>query len=314
VEIAMIWFLALLVVLGGVATLPALMEARRTRPDPKQAPGQFADLTQGRTHYQWIGPVRGPVVVAIHGLTTPSDVWTGVGAGLAGFGYRVLVYDLFGRGWSDRVEGRQDAEFFVRQLEDLLEDQGLTEDVTLVGYSMGGAIATAFAARHPERTTRLILLAPAGMGMVEDKIHRFMRQWPVIGDWLHGVYEPARMRAAILMGKSLASDVPGMEAVQLRETRRQGFFPAVLASRRGLLADRQAEEHRRIGREDVPVVAIWAEADAIIPISGLGTLAQWNRNARQEVVPGAGHGMVYTHANALLEVLRDVLRENWGSR
>lgn len=309
----MIW-LVLCIILAGIVALPFLLEARRGRPDDSKAPGQFADLSQGRTHYRWIGPVRGPVIVAVHGLATPSEVWAGVGEGLAGFGYRVLVYDLYGRGWSEAVAGRQDADFFIQQLEDLLEDQGLTEDVTLVGYSMGGAIATAFAARHPERVTRLILLASAGMDMAEDTVHRFMRQWPVVGSWLHGVYEPIRMRAGIMLHKAAASDVPGMPDVQLREMGHKGFFPAVLSSRRGLLADRQMQEHQRIGREDVPVVAIWAVDDTVIPISGLGSLAQWNRNARQEEIKGAGHGVVYTHANAVLEVLRDVLRESWGSR
>ncbi|SMY08358.1 alpha/beta fold hydrolase [Flavimaricola marinus] len=309
----MIW-LVLIAILAAIIALPYVLEARRSDPDPREATGQFAELSQGRTHYQWIGPVRGPVVVAIHGLTTPLDVWEGVGRGLAGFGYRVLVYDLFGRGWSESVPGRQDAEFFVQQLEDLLEDQGLTDDVTLVGYSLGGAIATAFGARHPERVTRVILLAPAGLDMEEDPVHRFMRLWPVVGDWLHGVYEPVRMRAAILLGKDPNADVPDMDVVQLRETGRKGFFPAVLAGRRGLLATRLVEEHKRLGREDVPVVAIWAADDKVIPISGLGSLAQLNRNARQEVVEGAGHGMIYTHAKAVLEVLRDVLRESWGSR
>jgi pimeloyl-ACP methyl ester carboxylesterase len=64
-------------------------------------------------------------------------------------GHRVLTYDLYGRGYSDRPGGEQDARFFIRQLEDLLEHQGVTQPVTLLGYSMGGAIGAAFAAKHP---------------------------------------------------------------------------------------------------------------------------------------------------------------------
>ena len=41
----------------------------------------------------------------------------------------------------------------------------------------------------------------------------------------------------------------------------------------------------------------------------LGNLAQWNRAARQEVIAGAGHGMPFTHAAAVMAVLKDVLRE-----
>lgn len=310
----MIWLLAILILLAAVVALPFVLEARRGRPDDTAAPGDFAELSQGRTHYRWIGPVRGPVLIAIHGLSTPSAVWEQLAQGFAGFGYRVLVYDLYGRGFSDSVPGRQDAEFFIRQLEDLIEHQEIPEDVTLVGYSMGGAIATAFAARHPERSKRVILLAPTGVEYEEDELHRVMRTWPVLGDWLHGLYEPVRMRAALIASHAGQALAPGIAEMQLRELNHRGFFPALLASRRGLLSARLRDAHHAIGVEDIPVVAIWAENDTVVPLKGLGTLAQWNRAARQEVIAGAGHGMVHTHADEVLTVLRDVLRESWGSQ
>ena len=151
----MIW-----VALAVLIAAPFAREAMRRVPDRATAPGQFARLSQGVTHYQWGGPVRGPVVVAIHGLTTPSPLWDDIGARLGRLGYRLLVYDLFGRGFSDAVPGPQDRAFFLRQLTDLLADQGLRDDLTVMGYSMGGSIATAFAADQPERMKRLILLAP----------------------------------------------------------------------------------------------------------------------------------------------------------
>ena len=40
-----------------------------------------------------------------------------------------------------------------------------------------------------------------------------------------------------------------------------------------------------------------------------GTLAAWNRQAAQEVVAGAGHGLPHTHGSAVVELLRSVLRE-----
>lgn len=83
--------------------------------------------------------MRGPVAVCVHGLTTPSFVWHGLARGLATFGYRVLIYDLYGRGYSDRAPGHQDQAYFLQQLNDLLEDQQIKGDITLLGYSMGGA-------------------------------------------------------------------------------------------------------------------------------------------------------------------------------
>ena len=105
------------------------------------APGRIARLSQGATHYTWTGPENGPVAVCVHGLTTPLQAWDGIAARLAEAGYRVLAYDLYGRGYSDRPGGTQDSAFFLRQLDDLLADQGIAGDITLLGYSMGGAIA-----------------------------------------------------------------------------------------------------------------------------------------------------------------------------
>jgi pimeloyl-ACP methyl ester carboxylesterase len=300
----MIW--AMLILLAAAGAVPFILESRRkgvTEAERRAAPGQFAALSQGVTHSQWYGPARGPVAVAIHGLTTPSPVWAELAEGLGQTGYRVLVYDLYGRGLSDAPKGAQDAAFHIRQLNDLLADQGLSQDLTLLGYSMGGAIATAFTAAHPERVKRLILLAPVGMGQPEDGFVRFVRQTPLLGDWLFLALAGWQMRRA------MAAEPNAMTPVQLAELEREGYLPAILSSIRGMLQVRLEAEHRAIGRADVPVVALWGDADKTVPLSGLGTLAQWNRNARQEVIAGAGHSLTHTHAPAVLEVLKDVLRE-----
>ncbi len=300
----MAWVL-LIVVLVALAAVPYWMQSRLRMPDPATAPGDFATLSQGVTHYRWIGPVRGPVAVAIHGLTTPSPVWDRIAAGLGGTGYRVLVYDLYGRGHSDAVPGRQDLAFHLRQLQDLLADQGLGDDLTLIGYSMGGSIATGFAAAHPGRVRRVILLAPAGIETVQGRFEHWTARLPTLGDWLQAVAGAARMAGAIAAS-------PGGEeirAVQMAELRRPGYLAAVLSSRRGILAQPMEAEYRAVGAAGVPMVAIWGEVDEVVPLRALGTLSAWNRKTAQEVVPGAGHGLPHTHGDAVVDILRGVLRE-----
>lgn len=301
----MVWFV--LVVLA-VAIVPFVFEAARKPADPTKAPGETVQLSQGITHYQWIGPVRGPVVVCIHGLTTPSPAWHGVAAGLGQLGYRVLVYDLYGRGFSSAPTGAQNRAFFLQQLSDLLDDQGLQDDLTLVGYSMGGAIATAFAAENPDRMTRVILVAPSGITMAESRFSRFCREVPLVGDWLHGAAAEWRARAALVVSGE-DSEVPGLHAVQLDQLNKKGFQRAVLQSRLGMLSEIQETEHRKLGHDGIPVIALWGDQDQVIPLRALGQLTQWNRAVRQETVKGAGHGLPYTHATAVTEILRDVLRE-----
>lgn len=307
------WYIIgfLLVFVGAVAALPIVLERRRATIGPgerQNAKGEFAVLSQGVTHYRWLGSARGPVAVLIHGIATPSVAMFDLAEGLGRMGYRVLIYDLYGRGLSDAARGRQNGAFFLRQLSDLLYHQDVPEEVTLVGYSMGGAIATLFAARHPHRVTRLILLAPAGIVTPEDDFARFCRRWPVIGDWVHGTFARRRILAAIPAdGPNLNLNI--VRYAQRAELNRKGYLRAILSSRRGVLSERLEKEHRKIAKMALPVVAIWAEKDEVIPLSALGLLAQWNRGAHQEVVPGAGHAMPYSHPGEALKALRVGLRD-----
>lgn len=300
--------LILLVALAAAIGWPVLAESRRRLPDASRAPGEMVPLPQGETHALWHGPARGPVVVAVHGLTTPSPVWGALAAALGDLGYRVLVYDLYGRGYSANAPGEQGPGFHARQLGALLDHYGLAEDVTLMGYSMGAAIATSYAATHPERIKRLVLIAPVGLCVTETRWQRFCRETPALGDWLFALAAPWRLKA----GTSAAgSEVPGLAAVAAGELRRRGYLAAVLSSMRHMIPAVLEPEHRAIAHADVPVVAIWGEADTRIPLQGVGLMSRWNRAAKQEVIPGAGHGVVHTHGRAVAAALRDVLREDW---
>lgn len=301
------WLLLLLLIVAA----PYIREYFRrpmTKERRKDAPGEFATLSQGVTHYQWHGPARGPVVVAIHGLTTPSIVWKALIPGLSAMGFRTLTYDLYGRGYSGHPEGEQTRTFFLTQLRDLLESHELEDDLVLMGYSMGGSIATAFAAAEPNRVRRLILITPAGIEMIPDKLADFARDTPIIGDWLMLALGARRLREGVLRGTGDPL-VDEIGEVQIEVLGDKGYLPAVLASQRGMLAETLEEEHRSISRNDIPVLAIWGREDTVIPIRAVGTLAKWNRVARQDVIEGAGHALPFTHPEETGAFIADVLRE-----
>ena len=304
----MTWLVLLLLLVVGAA--PFVMErSRRAMDDSARnlAPGQFATLPQGVTHYSWQGPVDGPILICVHGLTTPSFVWGGLLRGLTLMGFRVLTYDLFGRGYSDRPRGQQDAAFFNRQLSDLMADQQVEGKVTLFGYSMGGAIVTCFAATHPDRVRQVILLAPAGMHHHIGKLASFMRNWRGAGDWLMLAFFPRTHRQGIAAEAHLASSVPDICELQAAELTFRGFVPAVLASLRGLLSRDLQPDHAAIKAAGIPTLAIWGRDDAVIPISAMDTLAKWNPDVTQEVIEGAGHALAYTHSDRIIKLLESRL-------
>ncbi|MEM8728633.1 MAG: alpha/beta hydrolase [Pseudomonadota bacterium] len=306
----MIWLLVLLAIVAAAPFVIEVLRPKVTDETRAQGEGQSATLSQGVTHYEWIGPLRGPVAVCVHGLTTPSFVWTGLAHGLAAWGYRVLIYDLYGRGLSDRPGGRQNRAFFITQLNDLLDHEEVKTDITLFGYSMGSAVATAYAAAHPDRIRRLILLAPAGMQRPQGILVRFIREVPLVGDWLFLTLFSNQHRRAVDAERDLPASVPDIYDRTAAELKWRGFAPAVLSSLRGMLSEDLEADHRGFRAQDVPVVAIWGEADALIPLSAMGRLTEWSRHARQEVIPDAGHGLLYTHTDEILAALRSTLADD----
>lgn len=306
----MVWFC--LIILAILIIAPFAIEHRRKPVDEtmqKQAPGKFANLPSGLTHYQWHGPKDGPVAVCVHGLTTPSYVWGAVVQGLNRMGYCVLTYDLYGRGYSERVAGPQDADFFNRQLEELLQDQGIDGGIMLLGYSMGGAIVTHYSAKHPDMLERLVLLAPAGLGVKPSKIQLFITKTPIIGDWIMLVLGGWFLRKDLEIEAEKPSEVADIYAMQKADTYVQGFLPAILSSQRNLLANDLIAEHKIIAKSNIPIAAIWGEADAVIPLTGLGKLTEINHNARQTMVPDAGHSLTYTTPKEVLKAIQEFLRE-----
>jgi pimeloyl-ACP methyl ester carboxylesterase len=297
-------FVALLALLSA----PLLREALRPRMNAAaraEAPGDFATLSRGLTHYRWFGPEHGAVTVCVHGLTTPSFVWDGLAPGLAAAGRRVLVYDLYGRGFSDRPEGAQVAAFFITQLRELLADQGVAGPVTLIGYSMGGAIATEFSARHPGRVQTLILIAPAGLGHDLGPVARIVARGGPFALWLMLAAFPRNFQRGCEAERALPSSVPGIVDLQQAQLRWRGFVPAVARSLSGILAQDLSPVHARIAQNGPPVHAIWGAADTVIPIACKDRLAALNPAARQSVIAGAGHGLTYTHTAQVLAACLD---------
>jgi len=309
---ALILLAALLIVAGGIFAWPWITEALRRPVSDRmraRAPGDFADLESGVTHYKWHGSRSERVLVLVPGLTSPLWVFDGLIRGFLGMRYRVLTYDLYGRGHSDRVRGAQTLDFHTRQLSQLLDALGIKVPVTLLGYSMGGAIATRFAATESDRVDRLMLLAPAGMGYDPSRLQAVARVAGPFGDWLWGLVGPRLLLKGArddANGASVITDLPDRIKSELK---RKGYLAAVLSSERHALQEPVADDHREIAAMYIPTLAIWGEADKVIPISGVGQLAVWNRHAHQEVIPGAPHSLVFTRPTQVLEVIRNFLRE-----
>lgn len=113
-----------------------------------------AERTPAGTSYLATG--QGQPVVLIHGVGLNKEMWGGQVVGLA-TQYRVIAYDMLGHGDSPRPEPGTDLLGYADQLRELLDHLGLTQ-VTVIGFSMGGLVARAFALHYPQYLQGLVVL------------------------------------------------------------------------------------------------------------------------------------------------------------
>ncbi|KAL4994075.1 putative alpha/beta hydrolase [Aspergillus recurvatus] len=117
--------------------------------------------------FEW-GPEDGEKVLLVHGLGTPCIALGGMAKELVRKGYRVMIYDLFGRGYSDAPNDLVfDARLYTTQVLLVLSSSPLpwtgTSAFHIIGFSLGGSIAVAFAAYHATMLRSVTLVCPGGL-------------------------------------------------------------------------------------------------------------------------------------------------------
>jgi pimeloyl-ACP methyl ester carboxylesterase len=150
------------------------------------APGKFIKLSQGRVHYLLDGPESSEVIIFVHGGgVTGMEVWRRNLPYFVHKGYRVLAYDLYGRGFSDRPDIVHSPEVFSNQLTELLDSLNLQPPYNIVSMSMGSIIALDYASQHPEKVAKMVVIDPAISG---DYRANPLLKVPVISDVLLTAY------------------------------------------------------------------------------------------------------------------------------
>jgi pimeloyl-ACP methyl ester carboxylesterase len=130
----------------------------------ENVPGSFIKLSDGITHYELSGPDTGKLVVLVHGFSVPYYIWDSTAPALIKEGFRVLRYDEFGRGYSDRPDKVYEASLYRRQLSELLAKLNIRSAYAVAGVSFGGAVITDFAINNPDLVSKIILVDPVYPG------------------------------------------------------------------------------------------------------------------------------------------------------
>lgn len=298
---------SVVLVFAAVVALPIILETERRDLDNEarsRALGSFVELTNGQVHYELAGPEDGTLVVLVHGFSVPSFVWDPTYEELLSQGFRVLRYDLYGRGYSDRPDVAYDGALFVEQLRELLAELGIEDPVDLVGLSMGGPVVASFAATYPERVKRLVFVdpfvGPARAGLVEV---------PGIGEYVAVVYFSRILPTLLAEDFYRPEKVPPWEGRFREQMRYRGFRRALLRSIRQFMAEDFSGLYAQVGRTGIPTLLVWGRHDQTVPFAHSEEVADL-LNTELLVVEEAGHTPHLERPEVFEPALIEFLREN----
>jgi pimeloyl-ACP methyl ester carboxylesterase len=246
----------------------------------------------------------GPPVLLLHGWGASWYLWQETMTVLAAAGYRAIAPDHIGCGGSSKPLLLYSARDYGVYLDAFTDALGLDKFV-LVGHSLGGLLAMAYAIRHRQRVQRLVVVGPAfnilrqltptrahvlfwlaglpllgeiGLALMPARVLRAVLSRP----W-GGLYRPDRLPVEFL--DRMAADLCEHATPLVCNT----LFCLFLGALPGLRRFGDADVYARLGQVDMPTLVVWGEHDALLRPAAFADLAAHLPQATTCVLADAGH-------------------------
>jgi pimeloyl-ACP methyl ester carboxylesterase len=250
-----------------------------------RSPDDMTEVAGTQLHARDDGPRDAPVLIMLHGFGSSLHTWEPWAQALVGE-YRVIRLDLPGAGLSppDPTNDYTDARSIALIL--ALMDRRSVLRATLVGNSLGGRIAWTLAAKHPERTDKLVLISPDGFaspgleyGKAPDvPIALQAMQYVLPKALLQMSLEPSYGDPSVMSTATVDRYHHLMLAPGVRKALLARMEQTVLVPPKPLLRSIKA-----------PVLLLWGEKDALIPFSNAADYAKNVPDIRLVSFPELGH-------------------------
>ena len=256
----------------------------------------YAEINDTRLHVLQRG--QGPVALFIHGFPLDSTMWLDQLAALEDT-RRCVAMDLRGFGRSTPVTGEPlTMERHATDLAGLL-DLVSEEQADIIGLSMGGYVALAFAEMFPDRVRSLALVdTRAGADSEEAKAGRDAAMQSLLDD--------GRSAMADAMQGALLGPEPSQAARARLRTMIEGCPYETIIGALGGMRDRPDRTHV-LGSITAPSAVLVGEFDGITPPAESEQMARDIAGCSLTVIPGAGHLTPIENPEAVTEALRLLL-------
>jgi pyruvate dehydrogenase E2 component (dihydrolipoamide acetyltransferase) len=257
---------------------------------------QTIEVDGRRMRYLRMGEAESAPIVLIHGFGGDLNSWLFTQPALAQE-YPVYAIDLPGHGGSSKQVNGGGLSFLASAVFELMTALELGS-ASLVGHSLGGAVAVQLGLSHPDRVRTLSLIAPVGFGpdINMNYVEGFMRS-----------NRPRQLRPFVeqlfanpaLVGRKMLDDI-------IAYKRLDGAVDALSNIAATIFKDgRQAVDLTpRLAELALPLQIIWGEADRIIPAAHVNSLPD---SVRVNILPAAGHMVHMEKAQEVNELVKAFL-------
>ena len=280
--------------------------------------GHYASLTRGNLFYRWYEPdiKSSEIVILVHGFSTPSFVWDDVKEFLVNSGYRVLVYDHYGRGYSSRPKVNYDQDLYTSTLKELIDFVGIKSKVHLVGYSMGGPIIGYFSKKYPELVKSNHFIAPAGLmrvgqSSITSLLFKLMTL-PIIGDYLSTSF-PSLLYGGNAKPELSTKDDPitvdqqKIHRLLEEQMKYEGFTRSLLSTAKNFNLVDTRTMYSNLSQLNIPSSVIWGTNDEICSYEGMQEMKEIFSNIEVTAVDKGMHDITLAQPTVVGSHLRKCL-------
>ncbi|MGZ4437462.1 MAG: alpha/beta fold hydrolase [Nocardioides sp.] len=256
----------------------------------------------------------GPALLLLHGLGCDHTTWQPVIGALARR-YTVIAPDLLGHGRSAKPRADYSVGGYANGMRDLLTVLGV-DRVTVVGHSFGGGVAMQFAYQFPERTERMVLVAPGGLGHEVTPAIRAITL-PGFDPMMRLVTAPGLRQATkaglhALAGTGLSHTRDLDEVADIVESFKDKSARTAIRHVVRAVVDWRGQivtmADRAYLTQAMPMCVVWGTDDRVIPVKHADIAGQLAPSATVEVIRNAGHFPHKDHPQRFVKIVHDFIR------
>jgi len=242
-----------------------------------------------------------PNLILIHGWGLHGGIWENLVPELEA-DYHIYNIDLPGFGRSPVVNCSYDLDYLVESVVSILPDK-----CHIMGWSMGGLVATAIADRYPEKIEKLITVASSPCFLAtKDNPHGMNKA--VLETFIQYLSEDFRGTLIKFLSIQTMGSVTQKEDIQrLKETVFLHGSPAEKALTGGLNILKNTDLSRVLNSLKMPLLRIYGKLDTLVPVKSIELIDRLAPNSQKELFLKSGHSPFLSQGSAFLKCINNFL-------